>query len=271
MTLRRCDSLPAKLREVPISNCEISQPLTNKISDSNTDPNFTDAVIRDEVIATWKSLYTDIKNIKNGFPTKNEPSNYGLDKRKSITHKFSPKFARNNRERQKKITYHNRHIAVGAQDADRSSSFPLDTGQRCSVDKKNNSARRKTLLERLLSWRTPECDCHIKYPNQFHPAPKTTTENVCTCGVLQTNKANIQSKYAERGRSKSVGYEAAREVTQFRRLVLCKRRLSLIALICDGCVYDKCILMYDIIGALAQAQRWVRRRQPHCEPAPLLL
>ena len=219
MTLRRCDSLPAKLREVPISNSEI--PPTNKISDSSTDPNFTDTAIRDEVIATWKSLHTDIKNIKNGFPTKNSPSDYGVHKRKPITHNFSPTSVRFNRERQKKITYNNKHISVGSQDVDRSSSFPLDTGQRCSADK-NNSARRKTLLERLLSWRTPECDCHIKY----QPPQKLAPTDFCTCGVLQSIKTNAQSKYAERGRSKSVGYEAAREVTQFRRLVPCKCMFS---------------------------------------------
>ncbi|XP_046977724.1 uncharacterized protein LOC124543541 isoform X1 [Vanessa cardui] len=217
MTLRRCDSLPAKLREAPIANPEVTQPLRNKIPDSNTDPNLKENIAREEVIATWKSLHTDVKNIKNGFPTKNDLSDHGTDKRISITHKFSPVPKRYNRER-KKITYDNRHIAVGAQDADRTSSCPLDVGQRYPADSKANSVRRKTLLDRLLSWKTADCDCNVKYSSKFRPAPKTQPNDIlCTCGVIQPIVTNSSNKYAERGRSKSVGYEAAREVTQFRR------------------------------------------------------
>ncbi|XP_045769108.1 uncharacterized protein LOC123870005 isoform X1 [Maniola jurtina] len=211
MTLRRCDSLPSKLREAPIT--EVTRPL-NKIPDSNTDPNIEHAVVRDEVIATWKSLHSDVKNIKNGFAAKNGPSIHGRDKR-SITHTFSPASVRNNRETQKKITY-DRHVVVSAQDADRISSFPADLGV---PDRKPKSVRRRTLLERLLSWRTPECDCHIECPSKYQPIPKPRLEDVlCTCGVARPNIAtNNKNKYSERGRSKSVGYEAAREVTQFRR------------------------------------------------------
>ncbi|CAH2241763.1 jg16327 [Pararge aegeria aegeria] len=216
MTLRRCDSLPTKLREVLITNSEVTQALTNKIPDSNTDPDINEAVVRDEVIATWKSLHTDVKNIKNGFPAKNGPSVHGTDKR-SITHTFSPASVRNNRETQRKITYDNRHVCVGAQNADRTSSFPLEVGQSVP-DRKPKSLRRRTLLERLLSWRTPECDCHIECPSKCRPIPKPIpAEVLCTCGVARPNFANNHNKYAERGRSKSVGYEAAREVTQFRR------------------------------------------------------
>ncbi|CAH2084755.1 unnamed protein product [Euphydryas editha] len=218
MTLRRCDSLPSKLREAPIANPEVAQPLTNKIPDSNTDPNLKENLAREEVIATWKSLHTDVKNIKNGFPAKNDPSGHGADKRISITHNFSPAPSRNNRERQKKIIHDNRHISIGAQDADRSSSFPLDMVQRCSTDTKANSVRRKTLLDRLLSWKTPECDCNIKYPPKYRSTPKSRPDDMfCTCGVIQPNVSNNLNKCAERGRSKSVGYEATREVTQFRR------------------------------------------------------
>lgn len=222
MTLRRCDSLPSKLREAPIANPEVSQPLTNKIPDSNTDPNLKEKLVREEVIATWKSLHADVKDIKNGFPAKKNPSDQDADKRISITHNFSPAPSRNNGERQKKITYDNRHISISAQDADRSSSFPLGMVTRCSTNTKANSVRRKTLLDRLLSWKTPECDCNIKCSSKYRSAPKSRPDDTfCTCGVIQPNVADNLNKHAERGRSKSVGYEATREVTQFRRLVLC--------------------------------------------------
>ncbi|KPJ20545.1 hypothetical protein RR48_00917, partial [Papilio machaon] len=78
-------------------------------------------------------------------------------------------------------------------------------------------ARRKTLLERLLSWRTPECNCREKFTPKRTTPRLTAEELLCTCGVSRVNFQQRQNKYAERGRSKSVGYEAAREVTQFRR------------------------------------------------------
>lgn len=214
MTLRRCDSLPTKLRELPTG---ATRPL-NKIPDSHTDPHIDDNAVRNEVIAAWRSLHTDVKNIKNGFTSTNGPSPHGNDKR-SITH-FSPAL-RNNRETQKKITYGNRHVAVEMPDDDRCSSFPLTGGQNVP-ERKPKSLRRRTLLERLLSWRTPECDCQTECPPSCRRTPKPRPEEVlCTCGVAKANFTNNRSKYAERGRSKSVGYEAAREVTQFRRLVLC--------------------------------------------------
>ncbi|XP_026319029.1 monocarboxylate transporter 2-like [Hyposmocoma kahamanoa] len=84
------------------------------------------------------------------------------------------------------------------------------------------AARRRTLLQRLLSWRTPECDCRQNYIPKRHSPRVTTEELLCTCGAtavrFNTPDQNTSSnKFAERGRSKSVGYEAAKEVTQFRR------------------------------------------------------
>lgn len=220
MTLRRCDSLPTQLREGPVSAG--TEPRRHKkIPESKTNPNFNDAADRNQVIATWNSLHTDVKKIKNGFLATNEPPIRGAHKKESITHNLIPALACNNRNGCRKVTYNNRHVRVN-QEADRSSSFPLDPIQAEAMDR--GAARRRTLLQRLLSWRTPECDCRQKYIPK-RPSPRVTAEDLlCTCGATavrfnmpDTNTGS--NKLAERGRSKSVGYEAAKEVTQFRRLV----------------------------------------------------
>lgn len=215
MTLRRCDSLPTRLREAPLPSPDSPQP--KKLPDSNTVADFTEPPDREQVIATWKSLHTDVKKIKNGFPPKSESANHEADKKQSITPNFIPTFTCNNR----RITYDNRQVGV-AQEVDRCASYPLDTGQPKAAVK--TVARRQTLLERLLSWRKRDCDCQDRYQARYRPAPKLRAEDLlCTCGV-SSNRIKFPDegkKYAERGRSKSVGYEAAREVTQFRRLVQC--------------------------------------------------
>ncbi|CAG9562714.1 unnamed protein product [Danaus chrysippus] len=209
MTLRRCDSLPTKLRVAPIGSPEVSKPLTEKIPDSITDSNLNTTLVRDEVIATWKSLHTDVKKIKNGLPTTKNTLNYRTDKGESIKNHLYPASTRNNGVAQKNPNP--RNIQAGPQEVDRSSSFPLECGQRFT-DKRTNSAKRRTLLERLLSWRTPDCECDNRCPPKLKP--QTPEELLCTCGVA--NKDN-QIKTTDRERSKSVGYEATREVTQFRR------------------------------------------------------
>ncbi|XP_063826501.1 uncharacterized protein LOC135075984 [Ostrinia nubilalis] len=208
MTLRRCDSLPTHLRDAPAPAPD-PQP---RLPDSTTVPDFAEPPDRDQVIATWKSLHTDVTKIKNGFPPKNGP-NHAADK-KPITHNFAPAFTCNNR----RITYDNRQVGA-AQEVDRSSSYPLDTGQTTATVESTSLVRRRTLLERLLSWKKRDCDCKDRYKPRYRPAPKLRAEDLlCTCGV-SGNRIRLPEckKYAERGRSKSVGYEAAREVTQFRR------------------------------------------------------
>lgn len=242
MTLRRCDSLPTRLREVPVSAGTEPRP-QKKIPDSRTNPNFNDTSDRNQVIATWNSLHTDVKKIKNGFLAKNEPPNRGGIKKESITQNLIPALACNNRNGRRNITYSNQQVGV-SQDVDRSSSFPLDPTQAEAMDR--GAARRRTLLQRLLSWRTPECDCRQKYIPK-RPSPRVTAEELlCTCGATAVrfntpDKNTSSNKFAERGRSKSVGYEAAKEVTQFRRLVQfrmlrfikCKLKSGLI----KGCMY----------------------------------
>lgn len=224
MTLRRCDSLPSRLREAPIPadvQPRIRQYAKN-LPESNTDPNLKDTPDRDEVLATWKSLHTDVKKIKNGFPAKNG-LNRETYKKEYPTHNFISANAYNNREVRRKINYDNRQVRVNAQENDRSSSFPLDQGQAEAVERGAQSVRRKTLLQRLLSWRTPDCDCREHHVPK-RPTPRLRHEDwLCTCGAsaVRFKPPDKSIKFAERGRSKSVGYEAAREVTQFRRLVLC--------------------------------------------------
>lgn len=220
MTLRRCDSLPTRLPEAPIS-VSTDPGRQEKIPESKTNPNFNDTADRNQVIATWNSFHKDVKKIKNGFLAKNETPSRGANEKDSITHNLIPALACKNRNGCRKITYNNRQVRVN-QEADRSSSFPLDPIQAEAMDR--GAARRRTLLQRLLSWRTPECDCREKYIPK-RPSPRVTAEDLlCTCGATAVRfnmpKTNESSnKFAERGRSKSVGYEAAKEVTQFRRLV----------------------------------------------------
>lgn len=222
MTLRRCDSLPARLREVPAPPNDKKGgdgPVLpdNKISESKTIPNFQDTTpAREEVIAAWKSLHTDVKNIKNGFSTNvtinsNENERYNT---KSFVH--------NNKEHRKRITYANCDVELNSREADRCSSFPLDQAQ---TAQSVSAARRRTLLQRLLSWRTRECNCR----EQYRPKPRAE-DLLCTCGtsiVNQASKTDKCIKFTERGRSKSVGYETAREITQFRRLVKCDSKRNL--------------------------------------------
>lgn len=241
MTLRRCDSLPSRLREVPVSAGTPPKPQT-KIPDSRTNPNFNDTSDRNQVIATWNSLQTDVKKIKNGFLAKNEPPNRDANKKESITRNLIPVLASNNRNERKKISYSNRQVG-GSQDVDRSSSFPLDPAQAEAMDR--GTARRRTLLQRLLSWRTPECDCRQKYIPK-RPTPRVTAEDLlCTCGATAVrfntpDKNTSSNKLAERGRSKSVGYETAKEVAQFRRLVqfrmLCFITCKLKSGLIKGCI-----------------------------------
>lgn len=211
--LRRCDSLPTNLREIRVTSPEATKPLTSLIPDSNTDPNINATQVRDKVIATWETLRSDVKNINNGFLTKNSTNAH--DKKEPS--RFISTFTCNKKEIQKKITYDNNHVVV-TQQCDRSSSFPLGANSNKSIQKRS-SLRRRTLLERLLSWRTPECDCELQCRPKVSTPKMRTKEILCTCGVVQANVPDKQNKYGERGRSKSVGYEAAREVTQFRRLV----------------------------------------------------
>ncbi|XP_063534450.1 uncharacterized protein LOC134744551 isoform X1 [Cydia strobilella] len=207
MSLRRCDSLPTRLRDAPATADSVLQPTPTKLPDSNTVPNFCEASTREEVIATWKSLYTDIKNIKNGFPTNDLPNHGGAEK-KSITHNFIPSFPCNNKNVPRRITYDNRQGVI-PRVAERRSSLSLDTGQ--AREQGVSRARRRTLLQRLLSWRTPDCDCSERCPRPYRQ------QELCVCSATCMRKPAKCNKYAERGRSKSVGYEAAREVTRFRR------------------------------------------------------
>ncbi|XP_059057486.1 monocarboxylate transporter 10-like isoform X1 [Achroia grisella] len=218
MTLRRCDSLPIHLREAPVPTESDTQTQLSKIPDTLTIPNFLELPDRDQVIATWKSLHTDVKKIKNGFPTKNELANHEENKKEPITHNYIPAFSYKKSLR-RKITYNNRHAGVSSQEVDRSSSFPLDTGQ-ANIESGTRMVRRRTLLQRLLPWKTQECDCQERYIPKYKPIPNIRAEDLlCTCGASASRlkPPDNSKKYGERGRSKSVGYEAAREVTQFRR------------------------------------------------------
>lgn len=206
MTLRRCDSLPAQLREnrdlvAEDKGGDGNPSVKNKIPDSKTDPNFQET--REDVIATWKSLQTDVKNIKNGLHPNN--TNQIAIKSSLNSNKTFNKNAR------KKITYANPTVT---READRSCSYPMENNR--ATPNEVSVARRRTLLQRLLSWRTGECNCREHY----RPKPRPE-ELLCTCGGSKNNwnSQTNNRKFTERGRSKSVGYEAAREVTQFRRFV----------------------------------------------------
>lgn len=220
MTLRRCDSLPARLRENAVltdDNKEGHRQLRteNGLPGSKTVPNFQETPTREQVIATWKSLQSDVKNIKNGFPTTNDATNHIGNKKDYDVPDFTStkKVVLNDKDVWKK----NRRVGINSRDADRSCSYPLDREQNASVAV--FAARRKTLLQRLLSWRTRECNCREHY----RPRPRPE-DLLCTCGTSNVNRVAEKDKcikFTERGRSKSVGYETAREVTQFRRLVQC--------------------------------------------------
>lgn len=227
MTLRRSDSLPTRLRVAPVlSDPDNARPV-DRIPDSNTSPNICDVPARDEVIATWKSLHTDVKKIKNGFGPKNEQQSRAEDRNDYVTQSFirDKTFACHGRDERRKISYESRRVTVEPSNSNRCPSFLLDTGQAGTSEcGKNPVHRRRSLLQRLLSWRTPECDCQERYVPKYQSAQRLQSDDwLCTCGVsskrfTQPNKCN---KNRERGRSKSVGYEAAREVAQFRRLVQC--------------------------------------------------
>jgi hypothetical protein len=222
MTLRRCDSLPTRLREAPVpspADANTDRPIDNRIPDSNTLPNFTEQPDRAEVIATWKSLHTDVKKIKNGYPVKNESPSH--DKKESITQNS---ISRPVLSGPRKITYEHRKVGINGQEVDRCLSYPLDTGQPRPTVASTSLVRRRTLLDRLLPWRSRPCNCQERYVPKIRTAPRLRAEDLlCTCGVAgnRINLPNQCKQYSERGRSKSVGYEAAREVTQFRRLVQC--------------------------------------------------
>lgn len=220
MTLRRSDSLPTQLRVIPITREPEIRP-QKKIPDSSTIPNFSDPPAREEVIATWKSLHVDVKKIKNGFAPRQERTNGGDEKTDSDTESFLPSVGSSSKGGRKKISYDNRQVKISNH-----AGNPLppirNTGQ---IECGSKSVyRRRSLLQRLLSWRTPECDCNERYtPNntKFHTEPKFRPEDFCTCGI-SSNQVNSSNKFEikqERGRSKSVGYESSREVAQFRRLV----------------------------------------------------
>lgn len=225
MTLRRSDSLPTRLQGGPVSVDEEPTDLHSKNTpDLNPTHNFSHTPAREEVIATWKSLHSDVSNIKNGFATKNEPSDRNANKKQSITHNFIPAFMCNNRDVRRKITYDNRTAGFGTE-PDQSLSFPLDPSQVSTIESGATNVRRRNLLQRLFSWKTQQCDCRERYTPKYQTHRLRPEDLLCTCGASanrlnlnHTNKTN--NKYSERGRSKSVGYEAAREVAQFRRLVL---------------------------------------------------
>ncbi|XP_013193068.2 monocarboxylate transporter 3 isoform X1 [Amyelois transitella] len=213
MTLRRCDSLPTRLREAPVPAEPEHKATTTKIPDSNTVPNFNGIPNRDQIIATWNSLHSEVKNIKNGVPPQNESTNHNADNKDSNTQITIPAFAGNKNVR-RKITYDTRQFGVK-----RHESFSVDTGQ-ATVECGSNMAKRRTLFQRLLPWKTQECDCQERYIPKYRAAPRLRAEDLlCTCGASanRIKTPNKNKPYAERGRSKSVGYEAAREVTQFRR------------------------------------------------------
>ena len=223
MTLRRSDSLPTRLRLAPVPlDPESGRPL-EKLQDSSTVPNFSGTPAREEVIATWKSLHTEVKKIKNGFAPPTDQPNPGEDKNDYVSQSSVSTSACHSRDGQKKISYETRQVEVGPRENNRCTTFLLDTGQTGTIEcGKSSVHRRRSLLQRLLSWRTPECDCRETFTPKYQPAPRVRPEDLlCTCGV-SGNRIKLPKKCKqnrERGRSKSVGYEAAREVAQFRRLV----------------------------------------------------
>ncbi|CAG5028240.1 unnamed protein product [Parnassius apollo] len=219
MTLRRCDSLPTRLRELPVApDPEFTQPLHKNLPESNTVPNFSDTPKLDEVITTWKSLHTDVKNIKNGLPSKNDPSSLNTPDGEFVTCNNISEYECVKNDGRRKLIFNNQRTGVcKRQNKPRCSSRAAVT-QATTIRHGSSTARRRTLLERLLSWRTSECNCREKFTPKLFPSPKFTPEELlCTCGASRVNVAQKQNKYADRGRSKSVGYEATREVTQFRR------------------------------------------------------
>lgn len=211
MTLRRSDSLPTRLRVVPVP----ARPIVPNTPDSNTNPDLNHTPAREEVIATWKSLHSDINSIKNGFTSSNE---LGETNGKG-THDYTPAFMCNNRVVRKKITYDNR--TVGVEEADQCSSLPLDPRQEKDSELGRSKMRRRNLLQRLFSWRAAECDCRERYTPKYQTRRLRPEDLLCTCGASakRFKLPERSNRCAGRGRSKSVGYEAAREVAQFRRSV----------------------------------------------------
>lgn len=208
MTLRRSDSLPTRLRVVPVS----TEPIAPNTPDTNPDLNHTPT--REDVNATWKSLNSDVNSIKNGFNS-NEPG----ETNGKGTHNFAPASTCNNRHVRRKITYDNRTVAI--EEADHCSSLPLDPRQENDTELGQSKARRRNLLQRLFSWKTVECDCRERHTPKYQTRRLRPEDLLCTCGASakRIKLPDRSSTYAERGRSKSVGYEAAREVAQFRRSV----------------------------------------------------
>lgn len=214
MTLRRSDSLPTRLRVIPVP----SDPNQNKLPDSTTVPDFNRTPIREEIIATWKSLHTDVNNIKNGFTSRKGAGGRNAVRKESITNNSNTAIMRNNRNVRKKITYDNRNGG----EAERCVSLPLEPGQADRLESGRSSTRRRNLLRRLFSWKTQDCDCREKYMPKYSTPRLRPEDFLCTCGA-SANRLNLPNRRiannTERGRSKSVGYEASREVAQFRRLV----------------------------------------------------
>ncbi|KOB77221.1 Monocarboxylate transporter, partial [Operophtera brumata] len=206
MTLRRSDSLPTRLRVVPVS----TGPIVPNTPDTNPDHNLTPT--REEVSATWKSLNSDVNSIKNGFPSNEAGETNGKG-----TQNFAPAFMCNNRNVRRKITYDNRTVAID--EADQCSSVPLDPRQGTDTELGQSKVRRRNLLQRLFSWKTAECDCRERYTPKYQTRRLRPEDLLCTCGASarRIKLPHRSGRYTERGRSKSVGYEAAREVAQFRR------------------------------------------------------
>lgn len=222
MTLRRSDSLPTQLTLPVSANSELKSPQTKRIPDSNTVPNFNEVPAREDIIATWKSLHTDVKNIQNGVTAKNKKEI--TSEKRVVTPNSGSTITFKDENTRRKITYGNIDERIGVEC---NISSPLETVQAKTIKKGATSLRRRTLLQRLLSWRASECDCCERYELKFRPKSRLRTEDMlCTCGA-SGNRINpprtldTVKKNTERGRSKSLGYEAAREVTQFRRLVAC--------------------------------------------------
>lgn len=224
MTLRRSDSLPTRFPATSV-HIETDDDRAEKIPDSYTVPNFGETPAREEVVATWKSLHTDVKKIKNGFTPKNEQPSCSINRNDYVSPNTTSIVPCPSKDGRKRITYNDRQDEIISRENNRCATFLLDTGQ-TGIDEcgRNSVHQRRSLLQRLFSWRTPECDCREKFTPKYQPAPRLRPEDLlCTCGVSgnRIKLPNKRKQNPERGRSKSVGYEAAREVAQFRRLVQC--------------------------------------------------
>ncbi|GBP76001.1 hypothetical protein EVAR_55908_1 [Eumeta japonica] len=164
---------------------------------------------RERVVATWKTLQIEIGNLKNGLKTRDELSVLS-DNDRFVKIDTDTATSADERAKCKIIRYANNGVATALVDPKRRHiSFGAER-----LSSRARAARRRTLLQRLLSWRTRDCDCRCP-PLQPQPPPPPRTEDLlCTCAPpLPPRSAPL----AERGRSKSVGYESTQEIQPFRR------------------------------------------------------